>query len=704
MKDDHRVQFELRQALQAHQGGDLERAERGYRRVLKARPRDPDALNLLGMIYFARKQFDLALRHVDASLDIRPCEPDVLSNRSGVRLALGDAAGAVEDAQAAVKARPTFAAAYNNLANALLDLFQFQEAYLAYEQALKHDPFHAEAWSGRSLALFRTQRLIEAEASVRHALALNSTLLDAWSNLGIILRERGLVAESIDAINRALSIDPTHPDSLYVRGMILTAQGKPSEAIADIKAARSKKRLLGDTGEYLLAKTHICDWSGLEDLSAEIVTLSASGRFCVVPFSTLGLFDHPDLHRWVAQLYVRAIFPPQTPITRSDGSAIEIKSQPSEARRLRVAYLSADFRAHPVSYLLIDTLECHDRARFETIGLSIGPPDHSAFAARVQAAFDRFIDARDMSDEDLAGFIADQKIDILVDLLGFTQHARTSVLARRPAPIQVNFLGYPGTMGAPYVDYIIADEVVAQDPAWFDEALCLLPDTYQPNSAPPIAPALTERRDHGLCDDAFVFCCFCNNWKILPDVFESWMRILAQKPGSVLWLLANNETVIANLRASAAVAGIQPERLIFAPRMPHAEHIARQALADLMLDTFPYGAHTTASDAIRMGVPLITRSGKSFQSRVARSVLRAAGLEQYAVDTTEDYEALALKLAHDPAALAKAKQATVNARSSALFDTSRYVRHLEAAYLAMAERAAAGLAPSRIEIEPIDVV
>jgi protein O-GlcNAc transferase len=689
--NDEQVQFELARAVEAHLAGDLDRAEHGYRRVLRSRSGHFDALHMLGMIQYSKGHLDLASRTIGEALAVTPGAPRALSNRSIVRLALADAGGALEDADRALEASPKFSAAHNNRANALVALERFDEALAAYEMALAYDPKLAAAWSGRSVILNRSRHLAEAEASARRAIDLSPDLADAWCNLGIARYERGDHGGGLAAYEQALALNPSHADALYNRGIRRHDNGDFEGALADLEAARRLKRFDGDDAQILHTRMNMCDWRDLDASRARLSESIFAGAPAIAPFQTLGLFDDPVLHLRAARAYVSRRFPEKALVpraTRSPGAPT------------RIAYLSADFRSHPVSYLLIDTLERHDRARFEIIAVSIGPREDAPFGARVRAAFDSFVEAGEMPDEVLATFIADARVDILVDLMGHTRLGRPGVLARRPAPLQVNFLGYPGSVGAPYMDYIIADATVATRAKWFAEKLCLLPDVYLPTSSPPSPMVPARRAEHGLPENAFVFCCFCNNWKITPEVFAIWMRLLAANPDSVLWLLANNSNVIENLRTEAMDAGVNPQRLIFAPRINHAEHLARHVLADLALDTYPYGAHTTASDALWMGLPLVTRSGLAFQTRVARSVLLAAGLDRFAVETAEEYETLAQQLASQPAFMADARRDIAAARTSPLFDSNRFVRNLEAAYDAMLNRAASGLRPARIKVRP----
>jgi predicted O-linked N-acetylglucosamine transferase (SPINDLY family) len=371
--------------------------------------------------------------------------------------------------------------------------------------------------------------------------------------------------------------------------------------------------------------------------------------------------------------------------------------RPRPDRRLRIAYISADYRVHPVAALMSGLFELHDRARFEVLGISTGVDDRSEVRSRIARAFDRFIDVRYRSDEEIARLLCGLEIDIAVDLTGHTRDCRLGILASRPAPVQASYLGYPGTTGADFIDYVIADPIVLpfdQQP-YYTERIVHLPDSYQVNDAKRlIAPGAPTRQACGLPEEGFVFCCFNNNYKIAEDVFEVWMRLLAANPGSVLWLFRDNADAERNLRAAARARGVDTARLVFAESLPHREHLARHRQADLFLDTLPYNAHTTASDALWVGLPLVTCTGRTFASRVAASLLHAAGLPELVTRSLADYESLAMRLAADPALLQGYAQRLEEKRHTcALFDTARFARHIEAAYTAMWEIFQRGEAP-----------
>jgi predicted O-linked N-acetylglucosamine transferase (SPINDLY family) len=375
----------------------------------------------------------------------------------------------------------------------------------------------------------------------------------------------------------------------------------------------------------------------------------------------------------------------------------------SSGGRIRIAYLSADFHTHATASLIAGLFEHHDRSRFEVSAISFGPDDRSAMRARLQAGFEHFHDVRGLGDRDVARLLADKAIDIAIDLKGHTQGARQGILAFRAAPVQVSYLGFPGTSGADFMDYLIADAVVlppAQQ-GYFTEKIAYLPHSYQANDFARKIAATPGRQATGLPDASFVFCSFNNSWKITAAIFAIWMRLLAAVPGSLLWLIADNDGACANLRRAAAEQGVDPHRLVFAPRLPEPEHLARQRLADLFLDTLPYNAHTTASDALWVGLPVLTCRSASFPGRVGTSLLQAIGLPELVTESLAEYEAAALRLATDPALLqALREKLSRNRLSFPLFDTDRFRRDIEAAYTRMWEIAKRGEPPRAFAVEP----
>jgi predicted O-linked N-acetylglucosamine transferase (SPINDLY family) len=437
----------------------------------------------------------------------------------------------------------------------------------------------------------------------------------------------------------------------------------------------------------------ICSWSGLSESLEDIFKKVMASEKVVAPFSLLALNDDALLHKKCSEIYIQSRYP-FNPVSEP------ILKRP-QSQKIRVGYFSADFKNHPVAYLISELFELHDRSQFEIYGFSLVKAVDE-MSRRFQLAFDHFIESQGMSDIEIAQSSRDLNIDIAVDLTGFTQDARTGIFSYRPAPIQVNYLGFPGTMGADYIDYIIADKTLIPLDAQssYTEKVAYLPNSYQANDRKrAIAEKKFTRHQLGLPEDEFVFCCFNNNFKILPVTFASWMRILKAVEGSVLWLLADNPTAKNNLIKEATARGLDSCRLIFAERMPLPEHLARHRQADLFLDTLPYNAHTTCSDALWAGLPVLTLMGSTFPGRVGASLLKAIDLPELITNTQEEYEAMAIELAINPQKLRDIKlKLARNRLTTPLFDTPLFTKNLETIYTKMMERYQADLQPDHITI------
>ncbi len=690
----------LQRAVALHQSGKLAEAANLYREVLRLEPRNFDALHLSGVAARAQGNAKLAVELIGRALGI-------VGGRS--------------------------AAAHYNLANALGDLLRHDEALASVERALALDPNYAEAHHMRAVSLRHLGRMGEASAAIDKALEIAPNAAYAWNEKGVgfALLERH--ADALACYDAALARDPAHLRATHNRGVALRMLGRLDEALAayektlalkpdfaeainslailqqllkrPIEAAKSYERLLAaDPGyEYALGsllseRLLTCDWRDHDTLTARIAADTAAGLRVDKPFTLMAHSDDPALHLQAARLFAQARF------ARARAAASPLPAQAAAPGKIKVAYISADFRDHAVAYLIANLFEAHDRSRFEIHGVSVGPPSDGDMRQRIAAAFDRFDDLRAASDVDIVAEMRRQNYDIVVDLMGYTADARTGVLVRRVAPVQVNYLGYPGTMGADFIDYILVDPVVAPpgSDAHFAEKLVRLPDAYQVNDAKRrIADTTPTRAEAGLPDAAFVFCCFNNAWKITPAMFACWMRMLARVEGSVLWLLATNEAAVENLRAAAERHGIARERLVFAPHAKLDAHLARHRLADLFVDTFPYNAHTTASDALWAGLPLLTYAGRGFPARVAASLLGAVGMPEMALPTIGAFEDAAVAFAGDPAMLAaaRAKLATNRLRAP-LFDIDRFRRHIESAFETMAVRQRQGLPPAAFDVQP----
>jgi predicted O-linked N-acetylglucosamine transferase (SPINDLY family) len=548
----------------------------------------------------------------------------------------------------------------------------------------------ADAWH---LALSGPTQHQAALENYDKALALNPNLAEAHNNRGSALQSLLDFQAALASFDKAIELKPGYADAHANRANALLALKNFPAALASFE-----RTLALDPGFEYLRGTHLylkrllCDWSDSEAEAAQLDAAILAGERAALPFATLALIDSPAVQRHAADTYTREKFPPRTALT-----------PPHLAHdKIRIGYFSADFYNHATSYLMAELFEQHDRSRFEILGFSFGPPAADEMGRRVAAAMDRFLDVRAMSDTEIAQLSRSLEIDIAVDLKGYTRDHRAGIFAERAAPIQVSYLAYPGTMGAPYIDYLIADRTIVPDDLrqHYSERIVALPDSYQPNdSHRRISSHPASRAAEQLPDAAFVFCCFNNAYKITPSVFDSWMRILSRVDGSVLWLLEENAATSSNLHAEALRRGVSADRILFAQPVALPEHLARLSLADLFLDTLPYNAHTTASDALWSGLPVLTRIGETFAGRVAASLLRAVGLPELITNTAQEYEQLAIDLAREPERLrALRDRLKANRNTAPLFDTPAYTRHLEAAYIAMYWRRTAGLAPDHLSI------
>jgi predicted O-linked N-acetylglucosamine transferase (SPINDLY family) len=639
----------LSRALALHRGGRLGEAQAIYRDVLRVAPKHPDALYLLGVSEAQSGRFPEAERLIRESLTINPNSPIAHSDLGNVLSGLGHYEDALASFDRAIALKPDHADAYLNRGNAFVRLGRYADALASYDRAIAIRPAFADAFGNRAGALLKLDRDEEALVSAAQALALRPNLAAPWLVRANVLHKRKQYEEAIAAYDRSLA---------------LNREGEWAE------------------GLRLHCKLLVCDWSNLEAECARLLAAVRAGKRVADPFCLVSLPSATPadlLH--CARDYVaeRPAFPA---LWRGEVHAHD---------RIRVAYVSSDLRDHPVGYLTAGLFERHDRTRFEVVAIALRADEQSETYRRIKGAVEHHVDAHGMSDREIARLLRAREIDIAVDLNGFTEGGRLNVFLNRPAPVQVGWLGFPGSMGSRAFDYILADRTLIPQEEFgsYDERVVWLPDGYQPNDdRRRIADATPSRRDCGLPDGGIVFCSFNNTYKIAPAMFDIWMRLLCAVEGSVLWLREENAAAVRNLRREAERRGVAPERLVFAPRTPRLEdHLARQRLADLFLDTLPYNAHTTASDALWAGLPLVTCRGERFAGRVAASLLRAAGVPELIAESLADYEALALRLAREPAALAAVKDKLARNRASCpLFDTARFTRHLEAAYAEMWER------------------
>jgi protein O-GlcNAc transferase len=685
----------LRQAKALHQQGRLAEAQPLYRKVLTQAPNSFDALHLLGVLEIQRRNYEAALPLLDWALQLNANSAPAEAAIGHALYQLGRPDEALVHLDRALAIKPDDVDTLINRGAALRKLKRHEEAVASYDRVLAIRPDHAATLNNRGNVLNDLKRHAKALADLDRALALKPDFAEAWNNRGCALHGLKRYQEALASLDRALAIRPDYASTLNNRGNALNALKRHEEAAQDCeRLLRVDPDFDWARGNLLHQRLSSCLWRDHDQAVALAARDVNAGKQAVAPFVSLILFDEPRAQLRCAQTFLERVLPAApAPIWRGERY---------EHDRIRIAYLSADFHEHATAFLMAGLFEAHDRRRFETTALSFGPDSNDEMSARLRKCFSAFIDIGGRSDRDAALLLREREIDIAVDLKGYTQDCRPGILAFRPAPVQVSYLGYPGTMGADHIDYIIADRIVipADHHGSYAEKVVALPDSYQANdSKRRIAERAPDRREAGLPEAGFVFCCFNNNYKITPAMFAIWMRLLERVDGSVLWLLADNAAAMRNLRHEAEARGVAPERLVFAPRLKLGDHLARHGLADLFLDTLPCNAHTTASDALWAGLPLVTCLGSSFAGRVAASLLDAVGLPELIARTLDEYETLALALAQDGGRLAalKARLAANRARAP-LFDTDRFRRHIESAYETMWQRVQRGEPPASFAV------
>lgn len=652
----------LEEGVSCLQNGQMDMAEERLRKLLVINPKQADALNLLGIIRAQAKDFKGAIDFIKSAISINPKNP----------------------------------ASYYNRALALMEIANPEQALVDFKKALSLNPNYAEAYNGQGNALADTNKITAAIASFREAIRINPRYADAWNNMGNALSASKNVSEAIACYEQATEIQPYFADALT---NLASAYAEVSEFGKSLSCYRAALKVSPDLyflfGDYLHARCRAANWLEFNEDTEQLQKAISRSIPTVKPFVALGLLDDPALHKRVADMYVQTRFP--------QWAALGAITQRKPGQKIRIGYYSADFRSHAIAYLIAEMLERHDKEAFEIYAFNLNSGPRDAMSERLFSAVTQAVDLAGHNDRRAAQLSRTMGIDIAVDLGGHTVYSRTGIFAHRCAPVQVNYLGFPGTLGATYYDYVLADRHVIppnQSPH-YSEQLVYLPHCYQVNdSTRQIADRVFSRPELGLPEQAFVFCCFNNGYKILPQTFDGWMRILQNVQDSVLWLLDHHPLATLNLRREAQARGIDPHRLVFAPRMPLADHLARHRAADLFIDTLPYNAHTTASDALWAGLPVLTCMGKSFAARVAGSLLMAMNLPELITHTQADFESKAIEYAKDPVALRKIKLRLLeNLPTSPLFNSQLFTRHIEQAYRAMHARYQSGMPPEHFAVE-----
>ena len=633
----------ISKALQFHKEGKLQDAINLYSDVLENKKNDPQLLFLIGTAYIQQGKIEKGIQELKKSIYLKP--------------------------------ENLFA--HSNLGNALKDLKRYDEALLSYDEALRINPNYADIHNNRGSVLKNLKNYNEALASYEKALQIKPDHSYAHNNKGNTLKDLKRYEEALASYDKAIKINPNFADTYNNKGNALKDLKRYDEALSNYeKVVKLKLDFDYILGKVLHTNMILCSWNNFDSLSKKISKALNKNSKVIEPFSFLGLTDNPSASKLSSEIFVKDKI--------AKPSKIKPMTKYKNHKKPRIGYYSADFCDHAVLHLMMDVFRNHNKSLFDFFGFSFGPDKNDDWRNEVKNYFIKFEDVTKISDKEVADLSRKLEIDIAIDLTAFTSNSRSGIFSYRAAPIQINYLGYPGTMGAEYVDYIIADEVIIpkENFNYYSEKVLYLPDCYQANmSQKNISKKQFKRSDFGLPDNAFVFCSFNNNYKITPHIFNIWMNILKKVPNSVLWIFKSNETASRNLKRETELRGVDPNRVIFASYLPNDEHLKRISLADLFLDTFPYNAHVTASDAIRMGIPILTLTGNSFASRVGASILSCIGIKELITRNKREYQELGIELALNTNKLYKIKKRLKDSLSkSSLYDSHLFTKNLENIY------------------------
>ncbi len=655
--------FQLNKALEALRESNLDSAEVYLKQAALIQNNNPHVLRLQAIIFAKRKQYQEAIKLLLKSLKYLPKNAIALSNLGNIYLELGD----------------------------------YEKALNTYDIAIEIDPNYDEVWTNKGIVLGRINRLNEALDHHQTAISINPKYAEAWANKGNVLHELKRYDEAVNHYDTAIKLKPQYAEAWYQKAKILAEFKYFTESISQYEKAISlDPNIEWLYGELIHTKMRICDWSSFNEITHKIKNNIEINNKYTNPFVLLSITDDISLIK-LNNAYASKTFPLNSNLGRIQ--------KPLKSNKIRIGYFSCDFHDHPVTHLTSQLFEIHNRSQFEVFAFSLQKsPPNDFFNDRLRNSFDKFVEVDHISDQEVARLARDLKIDIAVDLSGHTRSSRPIIFSYRAAPIQVNWLGFPNSFGANYMDYIIADKIIipADYGNFYDEKIVYLPDTFIVDDSNRVPSSKTVfHEQYGLPRDKFIFCSFNNFYKFNPWILDSWSKILRAVPESILWISENNELFQSNLIAEFLLRDINSSRIIFAQREDFiGDHLARLSLANLFLDTFPYNAHSTALDALKAGLPIITRFGQSFASRVAASLLHTIGLPELITSSQEDYENLAIDLAKNPEKLASIKNKLLaNRLTSPLFNTALFAKNIECAYLKMYERYHSGLDPENIFID-----
>jgi predicted O-linked N-acetylglucosamine transferase (SPINDLY family) len=727
--DSHYIDAHYNLAITLKDMGNLNDSVESYQKAIDLNPNFAHAHNNLGNVFKDLDRIDDAIISYKKALEIDPNFANAHNNLGNAFKDLDLTEDAVKSYKRAIEIQPNFAEAHNNVGNVFKDSRSSDNAIKCYKKAIEINENFAEAYYNLGVMLRQIKNLDLAVKNLQRAISIKPNYAEAFNNLGSCYTMLGEINSAIDCYEKAIFIKPDYAEAHNSLGNIFNILGKIKTAIKYFEKAIEINPSLAEAynslgnafkkmkqrdnslvyfekafslkpnidyilGDILNSKMHLCDWNNFQKMTDEITMKIVKNEKAIDSFNLMGLIDDPALQMMSTSIRINSDYP-------RNNTLPQINLYPKHPK-IRIGYFSADFREHPVGFLTAELYELHDRDHFEIHAFSYGLETNGLINLRIKAGVDHFHNVDLMSHQQIVELVRSLEIDIAVDLGGITSEARTEVFAMSVAPIQLSYIGYLGTMGADYYDYLIADPVMIpkESQQHYVEKIVYLP-SFQVNDSKDLPPDITlTRNDVGLPQEGFVFCCFNNTYKFTPTIFDSWARILQKVDGSVLIVYASNEVSKSNLTKEIERRGIDSERLVFGDSLDRPEYLARYRVTDLFLDTHPYNAGTTASDALKMGLPIITILGKSFNSREAASILTSINLPELITSSLEEYEALAIDLATNPKKLKAIKdKLAANLSTAPLYDTPLFTKNLETAYTKMYERYHDGLEPDHIYFE-----
>ena len=680
MKDINKL---IEQGFELHKKGNVKKALEFYLKALPKSNKNSNLFFLIGTANFQINNFEKSINYFKEAIKIDPKNIGAYNNLGGALQNLKRYEEAINIFNELIIINPKFAEAYNNIGNCYFFLNENEKAIKNYQKTIELDSKNFTAYSNIGNVFSELNLFEKAITNYKKSISLNSKYFIAFNNLGNVYKDINNYEAAIKSYKKAIEINNNYTTAYKSLGDTFHIIRKFNEASSYYKKAYE----ISQDNQFVLGKLihnkmYICEWKEIQNYQKTLVFKLKDKKKVTVPFELLSIVDNPE-----DQLLASKIYLEDKPIKNTNERP---KIKKNRSGKIKIGYFSPDFRNHPVLHLIKDVFKHHDKSKFEVYAFSFEKDKNDEFTNEIKGYFKNFIEVKEMSDEEIFKFTKEIDLDIAVDLCGHTAFNRIKLFSYRIAPIQINYLGYPGTTGAKFMDYIIGDKIVIpeKEKENYSEKVFYLPNCYQPNSEyKKLENKNLKKEDFNLPTDKLIFCNFGSNFKITPEIFDIWMNILREVPNSILWLFKSNEQVVKNLRYESQERNIEKERIIFAEKVPHKEHLRRFCLADIFLDTFPYSSHTTASDAIRMGVPIISFIGRSFASRVCASILEQVNLGKLVAKTNEEFEKKAIYYGNNRNELLKLKnELKNNCENSSLFKIQDFTRHLEAVYLNLVEK------------------